>query len=285
MTQKSIQLIVNADDFGRTPGISRGILEAHQEGIVTSTTVMINQPGVEAQLAEALTHPNLGIGQHLVFSAWRPVLAPESIPGLLDGQGRFLDQHSLWAQAEEIPLGQLRAELTAQIERYVALAGNLPDHLDCHHFVHLYPPFFEVYADLAAQFHLPLRVPFPPETDFGRAVQTLPFLEGFPHDLVRGMIATNSALVQARELVYPDRFIGSFFGHDVLTLDYLLTLLDTLPDGVSELMCHPGYDDPALASSSYRAEREVELALLSHPTVREQVEALGIELVTFGALG
>ena len=280
----SKQLIVNADDYGRAPGVSRGILTAHREGIVTSTTVMINQPDVEGQLAEALACPGLGVGLHLVFTAWRPVLPPEAVPGLVDGNGLFLQQHDFWAQAERIPLAQLQAELSAQLERFALLAGRLPDHLDCHHFVHLYPPFFQVYADLAARLQLPLRVPFPLETEFEQAARTLPFLEGFPRDLVRGMIVTNSALIKARRLAHPDRFIGTFFGREAVTLDALLKLLATLPDGVNELMCHPAYDDPALAASSYRAEREIELRLLTHPTVNDQVKALGIELVTFGAL-
>jgi len=275
------RLIVNADDYGRSPGVSRGILHAHRQGIVTSTTVMINQPGVEGQLAEALACPTLGVGLHLVFTAWRPVLPPERIPALVDEQGLFLEQHTLWARAEAIPVDQLRAELTAQVERFLALAGHLPDHLDCHHFVHLYPPFFQVYADLAAGYHLPLRVPFPPETDFAQAVKTLPFLEGFPHDLVRGMIVTDSALVRARRLAHPDHFIGTFFGRRALTTAHLIGLLETLPEGVTELMCHPGYHDPPLDSSTYRTEREIELALLTGPTVRERVADLGIELVTF----
>lgn len=279
------RLIVNADDYGRSWGVSRGILQAHREGIVTSTTVMINQPNIKAQLAEALTCLELGLGLHLVFSAWQPILPPETIPGLVDENGVFLDQHTLWAQAEEIPLAQLQAELAAQIERFTTLTGRLPDHLDCHHFVHLYSPFFQVYADLAAQFHLPLRVPFAPETNFERAIKTLPFLKGFPHDLVRGMIVTNSNLVQSRRLVHPDHFIGTFFGRQTLTLDYLLNLLDTLPEGTSELMCHPGYDDPTLAPSTYRAEREVELALLTHHAVRARIEEQEIDLITFGALG
>jgi len=278
------QLIVNADDYGRSPGVSRGILQAHREGIVTSTTVMINQPGVEPQLEEALACGDLGIGLHLVFSAWRPLLPPESIPGLVRSDGMFLDQHSLWAQAERIPQEQLRAELTAQMERFVSLAGREPDHLDCHHFVHLYPPFFQVYADLAAQFRLPLRVPFPPESDFAASVGTLSFLEGFPRDLVRGMIATNSALLIARGLAHPDHFIGTFFGREALTLEHLAKLLEALPQGVCELMCHPGYDDPFLSSSTYRLERETELALLTAHAVRERVDALGIELVTFKAV-
>jgi predicted glycoside hydrolase/deacetylase ChbG (UPF0249 family) len=278
------RLIVNADDYGRSRGVSRGILQAHREGIVTSTTVMINQPGVELHLAEALHCPALGIGLHLVFTAWKPVLSPGRIPSLVHTNGHFLDQHTVWARAESISTQDLHAELAAQVDRFVRLAGRLPDHLDCHHFVHLYPPFFQIYADLATHFHLPLRVPFPPEADFRQALETLPFLEGFPHDLVRGMIVTNSALLQARLLAYPDRFVATFFGREALTLEYLLHLLDTLPEGISELMCHPGYDDPALATSTYRKEREIELALLTHPAVRRRIKELAIELVTYRTL-
>ena len=278
----SKKLIVNADDYGRSPDVSRGILEAHQRGIVTSTTVMINQPSARAQLDNALACPDLGVGLHLVFSARRPLLPVEEIPSLVDGDGVFLSQHDLWAQAEQIATGELHAELTAQIERFVTWAGGLPDHLDCHHWVFLYPPFFQVYADLAAQFHLPLRVPFPPETDFQRAVGTLPYLEGFPPDRVRGMVATNSALLEARQLHHPDHFLATFFGRQALTLENLLDLLRTLPDGISELMCHPGYDGPGLASSSYRHERQIELELLTHPAVLECLAETGIELASFG---
>jgi hypothetical protein len=277
-------LIVNADDYGRAPGVSRGILEAHRQGIVTSTTVMINQPGVEVPLAEALACPRLGVGLHLVFTAGQPVLPPSEIPGLVDGRGHFLEQHSLWARAEQIPLGQLRDELAAQAEQFRALAGRPPDHLDCHHFVHLYPPFFQVYADLAQRLGLPLRVPFPLETDFRLAVRALPFLEGFPQDLVRGMIVTNTALLRARRLAHPDGFIASFFGRPSLTLEHLTAVIDGLPGGVSELMCHPGHDDPALAGSSYRRERELELRLLTDGVLRRRLQQAGVELVTYGVL-
>jgi predicted glycoside hydrolase/deacetylase ChbG (UPF0249 family) len=278
------QLIVNADDYGRSPGVSRGILQAHRRGIVTSTTVMINQPAIEPQLEEALACGGLGVGLHLVFSAWRPLLPPAAIPGLVRSDGMFLDQHTLWSKAEQIPLEQLAAELTAQMERFLSLAGREPDHLDCHHFVHLYPPFFQVYAGLAAQYSLPLRVPFPPECDFAASIGTLSFLEGFPRDLVRGMIATNSALLIARGLAHPDHFISTFFGQESLTLDYLANLIEALPQGVCELMCHPGYDDSLLSSSTYRHEREIELALLTNPAIVERVAGLGIDLVTFKAV-
>jgi predicted glycoside hydrolase/deacetylase ChbG (UPF0249 family) len=278
------QLIVNADDYGRTAAVSRGILEAYRAGIVTSTTAMINQPGIEDQLDQALAQPGLGVGQHLVFTAGRPVLPANYLPGLVDGSGQFLDQHTIWARAGMIPLGQLEAELGAQIERFRALAGQLPDHLDCHHFVHLYPPIFQIYADLAASYGLPIRVPFPQALEFHQAPDRLPYLEGFPPDLVRGMITTNSNLVRVRGLAHPDHFVASFFGRKALTREYLLGLLEALPAGTSELMCHPGYNDAALAESGYRAERERELALLTDRMVQQRVATLGIELVTFRRL-
>jgi len=245
---------------------------------------MVNQPGVEVQIDESLLCPELGIGLHLVFTAWRPVLPPEKVPGLVDEAGHFLEQHTVWAYAGHIPLDQLRMELGAQLQRFVALAGRLPDHLDCHHFVHLYPPFFQVYADLARDHALPLRVPFPPETDFTQAAKTLPFLEGFPRDLVRGMIATNSALLKARNLPHPDHFIGTFFGRSSISLENLIGTLRSLPDGTSELMCHPGYVDETLSASSYGPEREAELRTLTHPGICQRVREMGIELVTFDAL-
>lgn len=274
-------LIVNADDYGRSPGVSRGILDAHQRGIVTSTTVMINQPSVRPQLDTALAYPELGVGLHLVFTAGRPLLPAKEIPSLVDRDGFLWNQHDLWAQAEKISTKELHAELTAQIQRFAEWAGGLPDHLDCHHWVFLYPPFFQVYADLATEFHLPLRVPFPPETDFQRAVGMLPYLEGFPPDRVRGIVTTNSALLEARQLHHPDHFLATFFGRQALTLESLLALLRALPDGISELMCHPGYDGPGLANSSYRRERQIELELLTHPAVLECLAETGVELASF----
>jgi predicted glycoside hydrolase/deacetylase ChbG (UPF0249 family) len=89
------QLIVNADDYGRTAGVVEGILRAHQQGIVTSTTAMMNMPGIEAALQRAQSYPDLGLGIHLVFSAWRPLLPPERIPSLVDDDGAFLNQKSV----------------------------------------------------------------------------------------------------------------------------------------------------------------------------------------------
>jgi hypothetical protein len=280
----SKRLIVNADDYGRTPGVSRGILHAHVHGIVTSTTVLINQPDLDHQMADALGYPDLGVGLHLVSTSGQPVLPPDRVPGLVDAEGLFLSQRTQWASAADLPLDQLRSEWSAQIARFEDLAGRPPDHLDCHHFVHLFPPIFEVYADLAAEHRLPLRAPFPLDADLAQAAGTIPHLTGVPIDQVREMMAANVQALRARRLAHPDHFVGAFFGRPALTLDHLLGLLRGLEAGVTELMCHPGYDDAALAASTYRAEREIEIDLLSHPRVRAEIQALGIELIPFGAL-
>lgn len=278
------QLIVNADDYGRSAGVSRGILYAHRHGIVTSTTAMVNVDDVQHHLAEAIECPALGIGLHCVFCSWRPVLPPEEVPGLVDDQGFFLDQHVFWARAEEIPLLQLEAELNAQFERFTALAGRAPDHLDCHQLVHVHPRLFEVYVDLAARRHVPVRVPFSAATDWETHLALGPFLQGSSPDQLLAMMSEDMTLLCARGLAHPDHSLTTFFGRRALTPDHLVHLLDTLPDGVSELMCHPGYADAALGRSGYRAEREIELRLLIDPQIRDRITALGIELVTFSVL-
>jgi hypothetical protein len=281
----SKRLIINADDYGRTAGVVEGILRAHQQGIVTSTTAMMNMPGIETALQRAQSYPHLGLGVHLVFSAWRPLLPPERIPSLVDDDGAFLNQKVLWAQSEAIDLHELRAELTAQVERFQALTGHPPDHLDCHHFVHSLPFFFALYVELAAGWDLPIRTPFPPEEALSQAAATVPLIEGLPLSKVWDMMRRDRELVQARGVRHPDHFVGSFYGEGAVTLENLLAILENLREGTTELMCHPGLaDEQLLAQSVYGRPREKELELLCHPRVRDKLDELGIELVNFGAL-
>ena len=278
------RLIVNADDYARSPGVSRGILEAHRQGIVTSTTMMVNVDGVTEAVALARDCPALGLGLHLVFASWRPVLPPASVPGLVTTQGFFLDQFTFWNRADEIPLDQLAAELLAQYERFLELVGRPPDHLDCHQFVHAHPRLFALYVEMADRFHLPLRVPFSPEMGWKTQVAIAPFLEGSSPESLKAMIQEDLALIQERDVAHPDHSLTTWFGRDALTLEHLLHLLETLQDGVSEMLCHPGYSDDALGASGYRSERELELKLLTHPAAKERVRDLAIELVTFDAV-
>ncbi len=279
------RLIVNADDFGRSRGVNLGILKAHKEGIVTSTSLMVNQPFAQEAASILKDTPSLGAGVHLVFSAGRPVLPPEKVPTLVDPQGLFLTQEALLAGAEKVSQEELRAEFKAQIERFRTLVGREPDHLDCHHFVHVHPNFFAVYVQVAQEEGLPIRNPLPrsPE-EIGFILNSLPStLKGLPQEVALAMLEVDQKL--ARSVPAPDRFIGSFFGEGAVTLENLLAILESVGEGVTELMCHPAYvDEELLSSSAYAFPREKELELLCHPKVRQKVEELGIELVNFSIL-
>ncbi|MFB0546347.1 MAG: ChbG/HpnK family deacetylase, partial [Anaerolineae bacterium] len=111
----------------------------------------------------------------------------------------------------------------------------------------------------------------------------IPLLEGVPSSVVRDILRQDKQLVDAKKVRHPDLYTSKFFGQGVI-LENLLSILEGLPEGVSELMCHPGFVDEGLTGSTYTWQREREVALLCHPQVKEKVAELGIELVTFSAL-
>ncbi|MCR4406024.1 MAG: ChbG/HpnK family deacetylase [Anaerolineae bacterium] len=277
------RLIVNADDCGRTPGVTEGILRAHKYGIVTSTSVMMNMPYAGEALRLAAEYPRLGMGVHLVFTSGYPVLLPEDVPSLVHGSGAFYRPAELVERLIEVDLEQLRAELRAQIKLFLS-SGRRPTHLDCHHLAYLYPPFFAVHVDLAKEFNLPMRMPLPPLEKLSE--QGMPAIAAdMPSDMLLQIAAEDWRLVQEARVPHPDHFVGEFFGTEALTPERLLRLLEGLSPGVTELMTHPGLADEQLRrESGYAVERERELELLCHPQVQEKVNELGIELVNFSVL-
>jgi len=299
--EHTTRLIVNADDFGRSPGICAGIEEAHRRGIVTSTTALMNSPGV----AEALRTlhercPALGLGVHLNLTLGRPLLG-ERVSSLTRSDGTFHPLETFLAASFEMHLHEVRAELQAQIEAFLATGVPL-DHLDCHqHVVVLCPPFFQIFLDLAAGHEVPIRQPIPdsarPEAAARRSGTSweavLPFLRfGLRHPYkafrllgqVWDVWSTARGLTEVRGVMAPDRFIDAFYDQDA-TLDNLLAIIDRLPPGTSELLCHPGHVDDALrAQGDYVEPRAQELRILTDPAIRERLEQRHVELVTFAAL-
>jgi chitin disaccharide deacetylase len=247
------RLIVNADDFGRSPGITRGILDAHHLGIVTSTTLMVNLPWSVDAAGLAQSAPDLGLGLHLSF-CYGPSLCHDA-SSLLGADGNL--NRDLALLRKRASSDDIERECHAQIERFVALTGRKPAHLDSHQHVHTWPNAFPAVAVVAREYGLP----------------------------VRAGSAEHARRLRDAGLACPDAFVMTFFGADRIDADSLIAILRALPDGVSELMCHPGYDDEALRDSSYRAERETELRTLCAPEIHEVIAREGIELVTFGALG
>jgi chitin disaccharide deacetylase len=277
------QLIVNADDFGRTRGVSAGIIRAQREGIVTSTTALMNMPGVVNDLHLARNEaPRLGLGVHLNFTVGRPLLPTEWCASLVDEHGHFLTQEAIAARPDRINPDELRSELKSQITTFKNAMEHLPDHVDAHHFVHLYPPLFQVYLEVAEAFKLPLRIPFPrTESDLAHLP---PILGDVPIDTARSMLRADQQLLDQRTVKAPDHFIATFYDKKISVL-FLMEILTSLPQGTSELMTHPGMvDDQLRAESKYYAQREDELAVLSNPQVIGYLEQLDIKLITFAEL-
>jgi predicted glycoside hydrolase/deacetylase ChbG (UPF0249 family) len=247
-------LIVNADDFGLTAGVSRGILQAHRRGIVTSTTALASLPPQSDLDAEAAGLQTLGLGLHVNLSWGTPVSPPSTVTSLLDEDGRFSrDLARLEARAEP---DQVRREVEAQVEAFARRFGRPPTHLDSHHHVHRLARVAEAVLEVALAARLPLRSQEP----------------GFRDGLRRRGART------------ADHFLGGDGTEPYWTTERLLDALAGLPVGVTELMCHPGHYDDALAYSRYGKQREAELAALCDPEARATVERLGIRLAHFGAL-
>jgi predicted glycoside hydrolase/deacetylase ChbG (UPF0249 family) len=246
-------LIVNADDFNLTDGVSRGILTAHRDGIVTSTTVMVNLPGLEQSRDLACEFPRLGLGLHLNLTFGPPVLPPGRVASLVEG-GRFVRDPARAGVVGD--LAEIRAEWTAQAERFETIFGRRPTHLDTHHHVHRHPRIFGMALDLAAGLGVPLRALTPEMAE----------------------------RIRGRPLPAVDRAVGEVAPDAFWQAERLVRFLGELPPGVTELICHPGYADDALSVSSYCAQREVELRALCELRMKDALAAAGVRCITYGDL-
>jgi len=273
------RLIVNADDYGRSANISRGIREAHTRGIVSSTTCMMNMPTVVEDIQIALREtPNLGLGVHLLLTAGRPLLPAEKVPSLVRTDGSFMKLEQLVAQHAQLDAADAGAEWRAQIDRFIAGAGRKPTHLDSHHHTTYFTPdLFRTFLGLAKEYDVPVRLPIPQGVDATG-------LSGLPEPLVGPMLEYAPRLLQQFQPRHPDAFIAAFYD-DTATKPELLRILASLGAGTFELMCHPGYSDPELiASSAYAAQRDRELVLLTDPEVMAETKKRKIELISFAQL-
>jgi predicted glycoside hydrolase/deacetylase ChbG (UPF0249 family) len=243
-------LIVNADDFGLTRGVSAGILSAHRHGIVTSTTVLVTANPDRAQLDEARA-AGLGLGLHVNLTLGRPLTHGRS---LVDGGGGFVrDARRAAAGADA---GDVRREVDAQIARFEKLVGRPPTHLDTHHHVGLYAPVRDVVLQAARALGVP----------------------------VRSQDAAARARARGAGLRTTDHFFGESGPAAYWSAARTLAHLRALPAGVSEFMCHPGRFDDDLGYSRYGRQRETELTGLGAPAARAAIAALGIQLRHFGQL-
>lgn len=260
-------LIINADDFGLTPGVNRGILKAHRKGIVTSTSLMVNTPGFDEAVEFAQRTPSLGVGFHFNLTTGQPLTPTlEQIPSLVDDNGFFRSFHPgltpNWQQNE------VQIELEYQWQRIQQT--DLPiTHIDSHHYIQRFPQVYKPLSTLAHKQGIPMRHTF--------AIQPVsqPSVTGFHSD--------RSAL----PIDHPkttDYFIGDEYFH-IDGMKRILRHLHQLQPGVTELNCHPGYVDHLLKHlSSWLQEREKELDRFTSKPLREEIKSRNIRLINYHQL-
>jgi hopanoid biosynthesis associated protein HpnK len=287
-------LVVNADDFGLTESVNRGILEAHTRGILTSTTILANGAAFDSAVALARQAPGLGVGVHLNLTEGRPVASPSEVSSLLNEHGRFL--RSPAALVKRVLTGRLRAdeierELSAQIEK-VQRAGIGVTHLDGHKHVHMLPGILPVVLRVAQRYGISA-MRWAAEHTPG-VLSLLRRNPGAAQKILgqrlRARVLAAAAMgyrgrVRAAGVACPMYFFG-VVQTGFLDAAALAEILWNLPEGSSELMCHPGYADAALAATGTRlvATRQRELEALTSPAIRKLIAELGIKLVNYRAV-
>lgn len=273
------KLIVNADDYGRSEGVSRGIREAHLHGIVSATTVMANFDNASQDVKLALAEcPNLRLGVHLNISAGSPLSAVNDVPALVEPNGEFKSQSGLLSTMDSIPLEQVEREWRRQIETLLEWGVDL-DHLDSHHHIAAASQeLWNLHLKLAGEYRIGVRLPFPTDDDDSALVSS------FPSPLLRFASEIAPAKLQQLNLPRTQALFTSFFA-ETATLETLIGLLEEATAyASSEIMCHPGYATPDMIASSYTQFRQKELEILTSEQAKAAIEAYDLELVGFDDL-
>lgn len=154
MPGSSVHLVINADDFGRSSEVNAAVIRAHEEGVLTSASLMVSAEAAAQAVALAKAHPTLAVGLHLVLARGRPALPPAEIPHLVDRDGRFRAsvlsaglRYSFSGGARS----ELRRELRAQFDLFRATGLEL-SHVDSHHHMHLHPRVLGALLPLAREY-------------------------------------------------------------------------------------------------------------------------------------
>jgi hopanoid biosynthesis associated protein HpnK len=285
------RLIVNADDFGLTVKVNHAILEGHQRGMISSTSLLANGEAFESAVALASQATRLGVGVHLNLTEGRPVAAGPSVPSLVNGQALLTrTPGSLWRGivSGRVSPAHIEKELRAQIEKVLA-AGVVPTHLDSHKHVHALPVLGKMAIRLAQLYGIPaVRCVGERQSALG------PLLRRYPRatpTILRQLLRSCALRVLSRGYAAQLRRAGvvcasHFYGLTAtgfLDEEVLRQILSHLPDGISELMCHPGFVDDTLRRTPTRllGQREREFQALTRPTLKAWAEDLGIQFVNY----
>jgi chitin disaccharide deacetylase len=288
------RLIINADDFGLTAGVNRGILEAHNRGVVTSSTLMANGQAFDDAVRLANSAPQLDVGCHVVLVDGTPLLSETDVPTLLDraskagngGQFRIaLSSFAGCALLGRLAPTEIEAETAAQIRRLQS-SGVVVSHLDSHKHVHLFPSVLRPILQAAKACGVgAIRNPFEPFHARQLIGHPTIWKRWAKLGVLRSFAKRFRQVVHDAGIVTPD---GTFaIGATGQLNEWLLRLImEHLPEGTWEFACHPGYCDGDLSrvKTRLRQSRERELRILTSPSTRELLAKNNIALISYREL-
>ncbi len=290
------RLIINADDYGMTPGINRSIRECHLAGTVTSSTLMAGGAAFAAAVKDAASLPRLRVGCHVVLVDGAPLCEPASVRSLLDAEDRQRFPNGFGTVAMRALRGQLSEdevehEAVAQIHK-LQTAGVNVDHVDTHKHTHMFPAVLRPLLRAAKACGVrAVRNPFTPPLWrmpaplLRYSVQPALWKRFAQTQLLRGMARQFHREVRRAEMLTTDGSFG-IVATGSLHLELFCAIARNLPDGTWEFVCHPGYDDADLAAirTRLRSSRALERVVLTSPEARLALTENGAELITFADL-
>jgi chitin disaccharide deacetylase len=267
------RLIINSDDFGFSQDVNRGIIDTHQAGMLTATTLMANGDAFEHAVELSKAHPALSVGCHLVL-----------VQGMSVAQPNLALPATIFDLIRRLTLGDLdpQQEIAAQIEKILAV-GIQPLHLDCHKHTHLHPKVLKAVAWASQNYSIPW-VRCPVDYSKPKASAKVPMSKRFIHQALRLRGRSMRQMLKESGCKVTDHFVG-FQVTGRLSPEVVLKLLAALPDGVTEFMCHVGYCTEELRSKPTRLKlsREAEMRAFLDPAVKLFV-GKNFKLINFAEL-
>ncbi len=283
------RLVVSGDDFGAASVVNAGIVRAHREGILTSTSLMVTGEAAAEAVALARANPTLAVGLHLVLAQGRPAAAPADLPHLVGSDGAFGEQPiraGLRYAFEYVfrARHELRREIEAQLAAFAATGLRLA-HVDGHLNMHLHPMVLPILLELAPRYGI--RAMRLSREALGAALRhdrRHVVRKVFEGGVFHALATYAAPRLRAAGIATADRVYGM---HQTGHVDerYVLALLSALPPGVSELYCHPAEGPPApLARHQPGYDHAGEVAALTSPRVRAALRTADVALTSYAQL-
>ena len=286
-------LIVNADDLGWTEGVNRGIAEAHRRGLVTSSSLLANGQAFDSALIVSRHNRELGVGVHLNLSDGPPTAPTSDVRSLLNAAGHLEGSPEsllLRIASRKLSPEEVVREWDAQITK-IKRAGIFPTHLDGHKHVHMLPGLFEIALRLARKHGIgAIRIAHEASTlrtvlSAGNDRSARVLKQGVQARGLKLLAPDAREMAQRANIAAADYFCG-IAQTGVMTREGVERLVEVLPEGTTEFMCHPGYLDHDLMESPTRlqASRQQELEILTDTAIRKLVATKGIRLINYSFL-